>query len=304
MDSSSPIALRVDLQRIAANARHIAQKTGVAVYPVIKANAYGLGAQRVAPVLADSADHFCVFSLEEAQAARIWQLTGKPAIALGPPTTLDPRPWIQARVRPAVSTLEQAQALRQARPVLCVDTGMQRFACPPAQVGQILAAGEIEEAFTHAARLDQALRLANMLGDRILRLHAAGSALLDQPAAWLDAVRPGLALYEGAVHLSTRLIEARDTTGPVGYTGFEARRIGVILCGYSNGLRPGPCLVEGEPCRIREVGMQSAYVEIGAGHRVGDQVVLLGDRITPQMLAAEWACTPHEVLMRLVRGAA
>ena len=48
--------------------------------------------------------------------------------------------------------------------------------------------------------------------------------------------------------------------------------------------------------------MQSAFVEIGEKERVGDDVVLLGDRLEPETIAKEWNCTPHEVIVRLAGG--
>src|SRR5438067_2019491 len=80
---------------------------------------------------------------------------------------------------------------------------------------------------------------------RRLRLHAAATSLLDEPDARLDAVRPGLALYRGAVTAMTRLAEARASNGPIGYTGWhnDGATHGVILAGYSHGLRPGPVLI-------------------------------------------------------------
>ena len=65
------------------------------------------------------------------------------------------------------------------------------------------------------------------------RLHAAGTALLGIPEARLDAVRPGLALYRGAVRVSAPLAEVHASAGPVGYSGFtpSTGRHGVILAG-------------------------------------------------------------------------
>src|SRR5258706_509175 len=83
-------------------------RVGVPVWATIKADAYGLGAARVARALAEVVEGFCVFALAEAEAIDLWKLTGKPAIALGPPETLDPLRWIEAHVRPAVTTVNQA----------------------------------------------------------------------------------------------------------------------------------------------------------------------------------------------------
>jgi alanine racemase len=300
---SQQVRVEVDVSRVRRNAAEVAARAGVPVWATIKADAYGLGAARVAAALAaePALAGFCVFALEEATAIDLWNLTGKPAITLGPPSTLDPEPWIRAHVRPAVSSPTEAARLATARPILCVDTGMQRFACPPEQVAETIEAGAIDEAFTHATRPEHVLRLTDLIGGRPLRLHAAATALLDEPGARLDAVRPGLALYRGAARASTRLVEARRSTGPVGYTGWhsDTGHHGVIVAGYSNHLRAGPVLVNGRPQRITEIGMQSAYVTLHPDDRPGDDVVLLGDGLTEDALAPAWGATPHQVLLTL-----
>jgi len=231
---------------------------------------------------------FSSFSLAEAVEAQIWRRTGKPCLALGPNSGASADDFSGQHVRPAVWDVERAAALRGARPVLSVDTGMQRFSCPPEQIDAVLAAGACDEAFTHATRVEHVDRLRALVGHRGLKLHAAGSSLLNEPTAWLDTVRPGLALYRGAARVSTPLVDARKSTGPAGYSGFVTARHGVILVGYAHGLRPGPCVINNRRGRIVEVGMQSAFVEIAEQDRVGDEVVLLGDEITEMEIAADW----------------
>ena len=131
------------------------------------------------------------------------------------------------------------------------------------------------------------------------RRHAAASSLLATPSAWLDGVRPGLALYHDAVRVSVPLAEVRAVRSPIGYGGFRAARHGVVLAGYAHGLRAGWCLVGGVRRRIREVGMQSAYIELGQDGRPGDEVVLLGDGLGLAELARAWSARPHEVLIAL-----
>lgn len=299
---SRHVRVVIDLNRIRANAQAISQSTGVAVIAIIKADAYGLGAERVAPALAEVVNEFAVFSPEEAKAIDLWNHTGKPALAIGPPQWNDPAEYRSHHVRPAVSTVEQARALRSAGPVLCVDTGQQRFACPIDHIDKVLQEGGCNEAFTHASRIDQVQMLKEAVGGKVARMHAAGSSLLDQPNAWLDAVRPGLALYRGAARVTARLLETHKSSGPAGYGGFIAPFHGVILAGYSNGLRPGPCLINGRASRILEVGMQSAFVEISSRDHVGDEVVLLGDALTEEPIATTWNTGPHEPLLRLVNA--
>ena len=299
MTPSRHVRVVIDLERVRQNAQSIARSTDVAVIAIVKADAYGLGAEKVAAALADVVDQFAVFSPDEAKGIDLWNRTGKSAIAIGPPQWDDAAEYRSQHVRPAVSTIEQARALRSANSVLCVDTGQQRFACPVDQVDKVLTEGGCDEAFTHASRLDQVRMLKEAVGGKVARLHAAGSSLLDQPAAWLDAVRPGLALYRGAARVTARLLETHKSSGPAGYGGFIAPFHGVILAGYSNGLRPGPCLINGRPSQILEVGMQSAFVEITANDRLGDEVVLLGDTLTEDPIASAWNTGPHEVLLRM-----
>jgi alanine racemase len=305
MPASPHVTCHVDLDRIRRNVADVRRRIGRAeLHAVVKADAYGLGARRVAAAMADAVDGFVVFYASEAVDAGLVSLA-KPVLSLGPP---EAEVCLAHGIRPAVWTVEQAAALRAARPALSVDTGMQRFGCPPEQVEAVLRAGGCTEAFTHATRLEAARKLVQLLAGRGLRLHAAGSALLDEPEAHLDLVRPGLALYRGAVSVRTPLVEVHETRGPAGYSGFRARRHGVILAGYSNGRRPGPCLVGGVRRRVVEVGMQSAFVELGDEGAVGERVTLLGaaevgaETIGEQDVAEAWGCTPHEAVSRLARA--
>lgn len=298
MRPSPHVSVRIDLDRVRANAKSIRQRAGVELIAVVKADAYGLGIVPVARAIAAQVDEFCVFSLSEAVDAELAKCN-KPIMVLHPDANLTASDLVAQRARPAVWDAARAAALREARPILCVDTGMQRFACPADQVDAALKAGGCEEAFTHAARLGQVDQFLSLVGNRGLRLHVAGSSLLHEPLARLDAVRPGLALYRGAVRVATRLLEVRQTTGPVGYSGFAASWHGVIPAGYFNGLRPGPCQINDRISRIVEVGMQSAYVECGANDRAGDEVVLLGDVITKAEIALAWESSQQEVLVRL-----
>ncbi|MGD0461972.1 MAG: alanine racemase [Tepidisphaeraceae bacterium] len=291
------VRVHIDLDRVRANVLSISKLVDVDIIAVVKADAYGLDAWRVAKTIGDLVSGFCVFSLNEARAASLWKAVNKPILVLGPTTGLEPQELAEAHVRPAVWTVAEASRLRGARPVLCLDTGMRRFACPAEDVEAVLNAGGIDEAFTHATKLEHARMLAGALGGRGLRLHAAASALLHEPEARLDAVRPGMALYRGAVRVAARLVEVRNGGCPAGYGGFIAERFGIILCGYAQGLRRGPCLVGGVRRSILEVGMQSAFVEIGPGDNLGDEVVLLGDSLRELDVAQAWGASEQQVLL-------
>lgn len=299
MGATAAVSVQIDLACIRRNLEDIRRQAGVAVLAVVKADAYGLGIDRVLPAIADGVEGFCIFNLAEARDARILERTGKSSLALGPTASENVDEYLAQGVRPAVWDAGRAAELRRADPVLCVDTGMQRFACPPEQIDDVLRGGNCKEAFTHATNPRQLENFLQLVRGRGLKIHAAGSSLLSLPEARLDAVRPGLALYRGAARVSTALVEARNTKGPAGYTGFAASRHGVILAGYSNGLRPGSCLVNGRRAKVVEVGMQSAFVNLCETDRTGDEVVLLGDSLTEMEVAAGWNTSPQEALFRL-----
>ncbi|MCG3126146.1 MAG: Alanine racemase [Phycisphaerae bacterium] len=290
---SRHVSARVDLDRIRASAERIRASTGVELLAVVKADAYGLGAIRVADALAAVVDEFAYFSIDEAREV------GRPGLVIGPAD--GEAAWHQELgVRPCVASVEQARRYASIGCALSVDTGMQRFGCPDGQIDEILAAagGAIDEAMTHTARPEGARRLRELLGGRSMKLHAASSALLDTPDAWLDAVRPGVALYRGALRVSARLESVRQTHGPAGYTRFHCPRVGVILAGYSNFLREGPAVINGRRQQILEVGMNSSYVSVDAHDRVGDEVVLLGDELPEAVLAGFYCTREHEILCR------
>ncbi len=292
---------KVDLSRLRANVERIRARTGVDVIAVVKADAYGHGAVSIADAVQDLVTGYYCFNAQEAIAARLGELTGKRTIVAVPGESFTAELAEEYQIAPSVYTVEAAKRLAAARPVLCVDTGMQRFACPADQIDAVLkAAPQIDEAFTHASRREQAIELKRLLGDREMRLHAAGSALLNDPDCTLDAVRPGFAMYEGVATVTARLVDARRSKGPVGYTGFtDTTHHGVILLGYSHGLRKGPVVVNGRRQRIVEVGMQSSYVSLDQADKPGDAVTLMGDGVSPSDVAAAWGCSPHEAMTRL-----
>jgi alanine racemase len=307
MSSNNPLKVSINLTRIRENALSILRQTGVPIIAVMKADAYGLGASEVAGAIGDVVHSFYVFDAQEAMTARLWDITGKRTSALNGNWD-NPKDYLTHHVTPVVWTADRATALRTTGPVLSIDTGQQRFACPIENLDQVRKAGECHEAMTHAVTLPQAARFAEITtGWDHCFLHAAGTALLDQPSARFHAVRPGLGLYKGAVRVTARLVDARDSKGPAGYTGFVVPRFGVILAGYSQGLRPGPCSVGGQLRRVLEAGMQSAFVEIGPNDRSGDEVVLLGPDsatetgIDEAAVAKSWGSSQQEVLVRLTK---
>ncbi|MFH1748401.1 MAG: alanine racemase [Planctomycetota bacterium] len=283
------VTINLDQIRLAAEAIH--RRTGVKLIAVIKADAYGLGAVPVADALASMADEFAYFSIEEARAL------GRPGIVLGPPEG-DPAEYRRLNVRPAITTSAAAQRFAGLPVALNMDSGMQRFGCRPEEIDDLFKRCQVADVFTHAVTLAHARLLRTTCQGKPVPIHAAATSLLDTPEAWLDAVRPGLALYRGAVRVHTRLKHVRETTGGAGYSGFECRHVGVILGGYSNLLSPGPVLVNGRRQRLIEAGMNTSFVSVDPTDRIGAEVILLGDSLDEAELAAHFNCREHEILCR------
>lgn len=288
---SRHVSVAVDLDQIRSSAEQIHRKTGVPLIAVVKADAYGLGAAQVADALDGIADDFAYFSIDEAREI------GRPGIVLGPPEG-EPAEYRELRLRPCVGTREQARRYAGLPVAVNVDTGMQRFGCPPEELDDLLALCQVSEITTHAATPAAVELLKRIVGGRRHRMHAASTSLLNCPQAWLDGVRPGLALYRGALRVSTRLHCVRRTRGAAGYSGFECPCVGIILAGYSNGLSPAPVLINGRRQHILEVGMNTAFVSADPADCAGDEVVLLGDGLSEADLAAHLRVREHEVLCR------
>lgn len=296
----------VDLARVVGNCRDVMAATRVFTYAVVKADAYGCGARAVSRALAgafgkDVLGFYC-FDLAEAVAADLKSL-GRNTIALDQPwlgyTGAD---YLSAGVRPIVHSIERAAELKACDPVLSVDTGMRRFGIAPGQVKAALAAsgGKIREAMSHAVRPEHITLLKEATAGHDLILHGAATALLGDASSYLHATRPGLALYRGAMSVSSVVVEARDTGGEAGYTRFKADRVGVFLGGYNTNLKTGtPCVVNGRRTSIRELGMQSGFTDLLPGEGPGTVVRFLGDGLTEADLAAAWGCSGQEVLVRL-----
>lgn len=288
---SPQIDVAINLDQVRASAEAIRAKTRVGLIAVVKADAYGLGAPAIGDALGSVVDEFAYFRIEEARELR------RPGLTLGPPDG-DPEEYRALRVRPAIHTPEAAARFKGQRVAIKVDAGMQRFGCPPAELDDLVAGCDVADYFAHTTTVEEVARLRAACTGRGRPMHAAATNLLDQPETWLDAVRPGLALYRGAVRVTARLSSVRDTNGPIGYTGVEYPRVGVILAGYSNFVRPGPVLVNGRPQRILESGMNTSYISADPRDAVGDEVVLLGDGLSEEALAKVFDSRPHEILCR------
>ncbi len=218
---------KIDLKAICNNVSKAQQLVGeeVAVYAVIKANAYGHGALQVAHALKDRAAGFCVATAEEALSLRKDGIQN-PILILGYIFPGSGEALIRNDITLTVFDYETAQTLSKMAAVMNktvkvhikVDTGMGRIGFLPGAesvqvICQIAALPhlEIEGLFSHFAcadeqdkssargQLAQFLDFAQQLkaaGVEIPLLHMCNSAgIMDLPDARLNMVRLGISAY-------------------------------------------------------------------------------------------------------------
>ncbi len=189
MEQASAI-LTIDHGALAANWRTLAARAAPAeCASVIKADAYGLGVGRAAPVLwAAGCRTFFVAILEEALALRTLLPAATILVLDGPIGGTEPL-YAEHRIVPVINDLRQLEAWRRtalARDTslpLClqVDTGMARFGLAPGEIDILAAAPD------RAAGLQPTLLMSH-LGCADQPAHPANAAQLRR----FDAIRPAL----------------------------------------------------------------------------------------------------------------
>lgn len=255
---SAGAVLTIDLAAIAANYQILRERLPTATASaVVKADAYGLGAMKVAPALyAAGCRHFFVAHLEEALTLRPLLPTDAELFVLHGPLPGTEAEFVAEGVIPVLNSLAQVQgwgALAAARgrmlpAFLQVDTGMARLglaadelavlAAAPERLAGIelryvmshLACAEVQDHPANAAQLDRFNQARALLPPAPASL-ANSSGIFLGPAYHFDLVRPGAALYGVApvagvanpmrpvIRLQGRVIQLRGVAPgtPVGY---------------------------------------------------------------------------------------
>lgn len=263
-------SLRIDLDAVLANWRALDAMTSAATETgaVVKADSYGLGAARVAQVLARAgARKFFVAAAEEGAAVR--QALGEgPEIFVFSGHMADDTGLIRdLGLIPMLNSVEQVQRHRDALPGagfgVQLDTGMNRLGLEPADwaavSAELVAAGP-KLVMSHLACSDEpdhpmnALQLKNFRamtdGLGLKRALSATGGILLGPDYHFDVTRPGIGLYGGlpfetarpVVRLSLPVVQIRTVTPgeTVGYanswTATRESRIATVAAGYADGL--------------------------------------------------------------------
>ena len=343
----------IDTRALAANFNALGNYVKTARKPprimaVVKADAYGHGASTVVPVLlAAGCIDFATATADEALIVRkLAPFANILVLGYTPPKRA--RQLAAAGVTQTVFSLDYAQALSS---VLIdaalavhfkIDGGMCRLGFDAADIAGIRQAAALPHLlprglFTHfpaadtdpgatAVMLERFIRCRTDLAGSGLALfaHAAASAaMLTLPDSWLDAVRPGIALYgvppvktdlplSPVLSLTAPVVQIHTVPAgtPVGYGGCyvtkRESRIAAVPIGYADGFFRAltgfsvtvshrnnrfSCPVVGSVC------MDQLMLDVtDTPAAVGDTVLLYDD---PRPVAAALGTIPYEVLTAL-----
>ena len=211
----------VDLDAVVRNARSYAERVGVPIMPMVKADGYGLGAVAIARALSEVEPWgFGVATIDEARELHVNGIA-RPIVVFTPivPALFDYIRKVAAR--PVIGDLDTLEAWVAAsdHPFhVEIDTGMSRSGFRWNDAALLAAAGNIladapgwEGAFTHfhsaehntsstAEQWSQLSAALQILGRRPALVHAANSAAGAYGSAYCgDLARPGIHLYGGRV---------------------------------------------------------------------------------------------------------
>jgi alanine racemase len=262
--------LTIDLDAIAANWRALDRMSGAQVQTaaVVKADAYGLGATRVARALARAgARRFFVACAEEGAAVRQSLGLGPQIAVLSGHMSGDTEMIHDLGLTPMLNSLDQITRHLESLPGhpfgVQLDTGMNRLGVKPAEwqaVAPILIDAGPELLMSHLACADDPDHPLNEVqlrtfhdmtdGTDLPRSLSATGGIMLGPRYHFDLTRPGIGLYGGlphvaaapAVRLSLPVVQTHEvgTGETVGYsatwTATRPSLIATVACGYADGL--------------------------------------------------------------------
>ncbi len=330
--------LSVDLTALAANYRVLqARQPHAEIAPVVKADAYGLGADRIAAHLARlGAKTFFVARRDEG--VRLRAMTGSGPVIYVLDGLDDPAVFEAHDLSPVLNTPAQVNLWRQVpnlRAALHIDTGMNRLGVRPDELANLPKTPAFSLVMSHLACADAPANPMNAAQLAAFReaaasLPAAPLSLANSAGAFLgpehgfDMVRPGISLYGGGpfgvphpqivpvATLEARVLQVRDLKAgeSVGYgatfTAPRDMRLATVGLGYADGLlrsfaRRGCAVAAGEKRGlVGRISMDAFSIDIsGLDVKIDDWVELFGTHQSIDDVAAESDTLAYECLSRI-----
>ncbi|HEV7228216.1 alanine racemase [Brevundimonas sp.] len=326
--------LTVDLDALAANFRTLEAVSGVPAHPVVKADAYGLGAVEVARRLMDEgARTFFVARVSEGEVLRRFLGDAPDVYVLDGCAPGRAARLMTAGLKPVLNAPEQAAEWRAAGGKACglqIDTGMNRLGFRPEEVPEpfegldlvlshLACADEPDHPMNRVQR-DAFAAAATRYPGAVRSFANSGGCFLGPDHAF-DAVRPGICLYGGGPEgrpdprirpvatFAAEVLQVRDVQAgeSVGYSrGFVAERsmrVATIGAGYADGVLrsnspTGRVAVAGQLRPILgRVSMDVLAVDVtGLDVAPGDAVELFG----PNRMLDDAACAAGTVAWELL----
>lgn len=315
-----PLRLTIDAAALAGNWRALDRLSGSAsAAAAVKADAYGLGARRVVPLLWEAGCR-TFYVAHWAEAAELLDLVPAESIAVlhGPLTAQDVSFAKASGVRPVINSLPQAALWHNAGGGRCdvmIDTGINRLGLALVDLAEpIIAALDIDTLHSHLASADEAspqneaqrarwaLACVQVPHRRAALANSAGITLGDGYHGQLT--RPGLALYGGvpcamlALHIrqvaypeaqlvQRRILQAGDT---VGYNATFAApapmEVGVVSLGYADGyLR----------CWSNLGTMRAGGAELPVLGRVSMDMTVIDLSAAPELAEGDWVSLDYNL---------
>lgn len=345
---SRPILAHIDPQAFRHNyLRAKALAPGARAWGVVKANAYGHGLLPCAEAVRDVVDGFALLEVSEAMRLRAAGFA-QPIVLLEGFFAEDDLLLAAAnRVSSAVHCADQLRMLELAdleRPLdvfIKLNTGMNRLGFEPERLPEVLArlrtSGKVGQVsvMTHFACAD-----GEGIVDQLARFDAAAAplglprsvansaALIRNPEAHYEWVRPGIMLYGGSpmpdlqsaealglrpvMTLVSEIIGVQDMKAgdSVGYsatfTADRPMRVGTVACGYADGYprhanTGTPILVNGQRTRtLGRVSMDMLACDLtGIDAGVGARVTLWGEGLAADDVATAAGTVSYELFCAL-----
>jgi len=333
--------LTINLRAIQDNYRSIQSICTAEIAAAVKADSYGLGAEKIAPALYDvGCRKFFVATIEEGcfiasiiKKCNIYLLNGFVESEISE--------IVAHNITPIINRLEQLDLWIKSNPdkacAIHIDTGMNRLGMTLEDFSQIkILPKNTEFLMSHLAcdgdatnsynnkQLNKFISATAQHPNIKRSLVASGGVFLN-PEYHFDIARVGAALYGIGARVHTKLENPVILTAPIiqirtcqhdEYIGYGATKLvpkftvlATIPIGYADGFsrflsNNGPLYLNNKPVEIvGRISMDLTVINV-TGHEVsiGDMVEVIGTNIYPDDLALRAGTIGYEVITSLKNG--